>query len=144
MRARMEQAEAARGAAPKVMPTLQEAVSGNLDRLEREGELRGAMLYHYRSTQRRWVTPELGALPVDQVTPRLVGQIIAKAKEAGRSNAVIDGVRHPIRAAYERLIADEVLPASFANPGTDLSEWIGKKRQKKQKRVALCQGVLLA
>jgi hypothetical protein len=71
---------------------------------------------------------------VDQVTPRLVGQIIAKAKEAGRSNAVIDGVRHPIRVAYERLIADEVLPASFANPGTDLSEWIGKKRQKKQKR----------
>ena len=134
IRRRLEDADAARGAAPKVYPTLAAAVAENLTRLEREGELRGATLYRYRSTQRLWVAPHIGDMPVDQVTRKMVGTLIAKVKEAGRSNAVSDGVRHPIRATYERLLADEVLPAGFPNPGSELSEWIGKKRQKKQKR----------
>src|SRR5207247_1769660 len=42
IRRRLEEAETARSAPPKVYPTLSDAVATNLDRLERAGELRGA------------------------------------------------------------------------------------------------------
>src|SRR5687768_15011626 len=57
IRRRLEAADAARGATPKVYPTLAAAVADNLTRLEREGELRGATIYRYKGTQRKWVTP---------------------------------------------------------------------------------------
>jgi integrase len=132
IRRRLDDAQAARGQAPKVYPTLADAVAANLDRLEREAELRGATLYRYRSTQRLWVTPRIGSVTVDRVTRKLVGEVISAVKEAGKSNAIIDGVRHPIKATFARLIADGVLPAEFPNPGAELGEWIGKKRQQKQ------------
>jgi integrase len=133
IRRRLEDAQAARGQAPKVYPTLADAVAANLDRLEREAELRGATLYRYRSTQRLWVTPRIGSVTVDRVTRKLVGEVISAVKEAGKSNAIIDGVRHPIKATFARLIAEGVLPAEFPNPGAELGEWIGKKRQKRQR-----------
>jgi integrase len=136
IRRRLEEANAARGAEPKVMPTLADAVAMNLTRLEREAELRGATLYRYRSTQKLWVTPRIGSTPVDRVTRKLVGEVITAVKEAAKSNAVIDSVRHPIKATFARLIADGVLPADFVNPGAELGEYIGRRRQKKQKHDA--------
>jgi len=48
--------------------------------------------------------------------------------------AVIDAVRHPIKATFERLVHDEVLSQQFVNPGNDLGEWVGKRMQKPVKR----------
>jgi integrase len=133
IRRRLDEAETGRGQAPKQLPSLREAITSNLERLERTGELRGATLVRYRSAQRLWVPAHVGALAVDRITRKMVGEIIETVKSAGKSNALIDGVRHPIKATFARLIADGTLPAEFLNPGAELGEWIGRKRQKKQK-----------
>jgi hypothetical protein len=106
IRRRLDEADAVRGQAPTIYPSLADAVAANLDRLEREAELRDATLYRYRSTQRLWVTPRIGTFTVDRVTRKVVGEVIAAVKEAGKSNAIIDGVRHPIKATFARLIAE--------------------------------------
>lgn len=112
-------------------PTLREALPPWLERQARAGEIRASTERIYRNCLRRWgyghPLPDgraLGDVPVDAVTREMLGGMIRRIREAGRSMAIIEGVRSPLRAYYADLIETKVLPGP--NPAGDLKHFVGK------------------
>ena len=62
----------------------------------------------------------------------MLGAVILRVKEAGRSLAIIEGIRNPLRGYYAELIETKVLRGP--NPAGDLKFFIGKRADKKRLR----------
>src|SRR5262249_41657734 len=71
----------------------------------------------------------LGDVPVDAVTREMLGGLIRRIREAGRSMAIVEGVRSPLRAYFADLIETKTLPGP--NPAADLKHFIGKGANRK-------------
>jgi integrase len=123
-------------------PTLREALPGWIDRQERAGQIRGGTPSSYRSRLTTWVYPQglqegrlLGDVPVNQVTREQFGAVIRRVREAGRSMAIVNGIRNPLKGYFAELIETKVLSAP--NPALDLRFFIGKRGRRKAKGKAL-------
>jgi integrase len=123
-------------------PTLRQALPDWLRRQELAGEIRGSTPASYRSRLSTWVYPHvlpdgrlLGDQPVNQVTREQIGAVIRQVREAGRSMAIIEGIRNPLKGYFAELIETKALPGP--NPAADLKYFIGKRAQRKTKGGAL-------
>jgi hypothetical protein len=96
----------ARSAAPSVtsFPTLRVALDEWIDGQVKMGDLRESTAKSYRSRLRVWCYPTVGDLPVDQVTREQLGACIRAIREAGRSSAIVRGIRNPLSKFYEHLV----------------------------------------
>jgi integrase len=119
-------------------PTLREALPAWIDAQERAGEIRGGTPAAYHSRVATWVLPHaladgrlLGDLPVNLVTREMLGAVILRVKEAGRSLAIIEGIRNPLRGFYANLIETKTLEGP--NPGADLKFFVGKRAHRRAK-----------
>ena len=90
---------------------LRDALPVWLDGQARAGEIRASTARSYLARLRVWCDPHpladgrvLGDVPVVEVTREMLGAMIRQIREAGRSLAVIEGVRNPLRAYYADLI----------------------------------------
>jgi integrase len=95
--------------------------------------------YESRSRLATWVFPFqlpdgrlLGDLPVNQVTREMIGAVIWRVKESGRSLAIIEGIRNPLRGYYAAMIETKMLAGP--NPAADLKFFIGKQTQKRARQ----------
>ncbi len=134
---RQARAERAVAPVPVELPKLRDALPEWIDRQERAGEIRGGTPKSYRSRLATWVDPFqlpdgrlLGDLPVNQVTREMIGAVIWRVKEAGRSLAIIEGIRNPLRGYYASLIEMKALKGP--NPAADLKFFIGKRAYRKR------------
>lgn len=114
-----------------MFPRLRDALPGWLERQVQAGEIRASTACSYRNRLRGWCYPHvlsdgrlLGDVPVNEVTREQLGGAIRRIREAGKSMAVIEGIRNPLRAHYADLIETKVLPGP--NPAADLKHFIGK------------------
>jgi hypothetical protein len=120
-------------------PRLQDALTDWIARQEQSGEMRPSTARAYRSRLRTWLYPHtlkdgsiLGDKPVDQVTREQIGAVIRRVREAGRSLAVINAIRNPVRCYFATLIdQDKLLPGP--NPAADLRAFIGKGLHRKKR-----------
>lgn len=129
----------ARGEAPSPppqYPRFRDALPIWVHRREHSGEIRGSTAKAYRSRLATWVYPfqlpdgrVLGELPVNQVTREMLGAVILRVKELGRSLAIIEAIRNPLRGYYAELIETKAL--SGPNPAVDLKFFIGKGAHRK-------------
>jgi integrase len=127
---------------PVEYPRLRDALPEWVERLERSREVRASTAKAYRSRLAAWVYSHalpggrlLGDLPVNQVTREMLGAVIWRVKEAGRSLAIIEGIRNPMRSYFQSLIETKTLPGP--NPAADLKYFIGRGAHKKaRQRVA--------
>jgi integrase len=115
----------------RAFPRLRDALPVWLERQAQAGEIRASTARSYRARLRVWCEPHplpdgraLGDLPVNEITREMVGAMIRRIRESGRSLAVIDGVRNPLRSYYADLI--ETKAFSGLNPAADLKHFIGK------------------
>ena len=106
-------------------PALREALATWIERQERTGEIRVSTGMAYRSRLATWVYPHplpdgrhLGDLAVNQVTREHLGAVIRRVREAGRSLAIVEGIRNPLRGYYADAIETKALPGP--NPASDL------------------------
>ena len=123
------------------LPRLRDNLPDWISRQERSGEIRPSTARAYRSRLATWVYPYvlpdglvLGDLPVNQVTREMIGGVIWRVKEAGRSLAIIEAIRNPLRGYFASLIETKVLPGP--NPAGDLRYFIGKGAHRKARRHA--------
>jgi len=72
----------------------------------------------------------LGDVPVNLVTREHIGAVIWRVKAAGRSIAIIDAIRNPLRSYYAAQIETKALPGP--NPAADLKFFIGKRLARKK------------
>jgi integrase len=119
-------------------PRLRDALPEWIDRQERAGEIRGGTPKGYTSRLAVWVYPfalpdgrVLGDLPVNEVTRQMLGAVIRHARESGRSLAIIEGIRNPLRGYFQSLIENEQLSKGAPNPAADLRYFIGKGAHRK-------------
>jgi integrase len=126
-------------AVPLTYPPVREALPEWLARQERAGEIRASTAKAYRSRLATWVYPHvlpdgrsLGDVPVHQVTREMLGAVIWRVKEAGRSLAVIEAIRNPLRGYFASLIETKTLAGP--NPAADLKYFIGKGAHRKARR----------
>jgi integrase len=117
-------------------PRLRDALPEWIDRKERAGDIRGSTPKSYKSRLVTWVYPHLlpdgrllGDLPVNAITREMLGAVILRVKEAGRSLGIIEGIRNPLRGYYAELIETKVLPGP--NPAADLRFFVGKRAHRK-------------
>jgi integrase len=125
-------------APPSVFPTLRVALPAWLDGQARAGEIRESTARSYRKRLAKWCYPHilpdgraLGDLSVDVVTREMLGGVIRQIREAGRSLAIIEGVRNPLRRYYDDLI--ETKQFTGLNPAADLKHFVGKDSHRKAK-----------
>lgn len=130
------QRETAGATAPVDFPRLSDALPLWIERQERAGEIRGGTPKAYRSRLGTWVYPHvladgrlLGDVPVNGVTREMLGAVIRRVREAGRSLAIVEGIRNPLRGYYAELIETKVLPGP--NPAADLKFFVGKHANRK-------------
>jgi integrase len=130
--------EKARAVAPVTpsYPRLRDALPAWIDGQVQASEFRLSTANLYRGMLSGWVyrhpLPDgrvLGDLPVDQVTREMLGAVIRKAKEAGRSRALIGCLRNPLKRFYTMLIETKTLPGP--NPAGDLKVFVGKFKKSK-------------
>jgi len=120
------------------LPRPRDALPEWINLQERSGEIRPSTAKAYRSRLVTWVYPHvlpdglLGDLPVDEVTREMLGTIILRVKEAGRSLAIIEAIRNPLRGFYASLI--ELKTLRGPNPAADLKFFIGRGAHRKAKR----------
>jgi integrase len=142
-RLRLGQVEVLRPAAPPptatAYPKLCDALPEWVERKARAGDIRGSTPKAYKSRLATWVYPHalpdgrvLGDLPVNGVTREMLGAVLLRVKEAGRSLGIIEGIRNPLRGYYAELIETKVLPGP--NPAADLKFFIGKRADKSRLR----------
>jgi integrase len=119
-------------------PTLRQALPEWLDRQVRAGEIRGGTPAAYRSRLSTWVYPHvlpdgrlLGDQPVNHVTREQIGAVIRRVRESGRSLAIVEGIRNPLKGYFAELIEIKALPGP--NPAGDLRFFIGKRAHRKTK-----------
>jgi integrase len=112
-------------------PRLRDALPEWLERQARAGEIRASTERLYRGRLRLWCyahpLPDgraLGDVTVDAVTREMLGAMIRRIREAGRSMAIIEGVRNPLRSYFADLIETKVLSAP--NPAADLKHFVGR------------------
>jgi integrase len=122
-------------------PTLEDAVPTWIKRKAQAGDIRGATPKAYASRLRTWVYPfelqdgrRLGAVPVDQVTREMLGAVILRVKEAGRSLAIIEAIRNPLRGYFAEMIEMKTLPGP--NPAADLKFFVGRRGKKRRPSLA--------
>jgi integrase len=109
--------------APGSMPALRDAFEEWVARLEKSGDVRPATAFSYRSTFRAWTGPRIGGVPTDLVTRAQVGAVVSEARTAGRSRAVVEHLRGPLK----RMFADLVERGLVAqNPAADLAHFVGR------------------
>src|SRR5262245_2236319 len=127
---------------PITFPRLRDALPDWIDRQQRAGEIRASTAVSYRSRLAKWAylhsLPDgrlLGDLSVNEVTREMLGAVIWRVKEAGRSLAVMEAIRNPLRGYYTSLIETEVFPGP--NPAADLRYFIGKGAHLKARRSAM-------
>jgi hypothetical protein len=133
----MEALRRARTTAPaptptSTYPTVREALPEFLARQVQAGEIRASTANQYRRRLATWAYPLLGDVTVDTVTRERIGQVIRKIREAGRSMAIVDGVRNPLKTYLADLIESKVLPGP--NPAADLKHFIGRAQRKPRRR----------
>ena len=116
-------------------PALREALPNWIERQERTGEIRVSTGMAYRSRLATWVYPHplpdgrlLGDVAVSHVTREHLGAVIRRVREAGRSLAIVEGIRNPLRGYYADAIETKALPGP--NPAADLRHFIGKHAQR--------------
>jgi integrase len=121
------------------LPRLRDALPEWIGRQERANEIRRSTAKAYRSRLATWAYPHvlsdgrlLGDLPVNTVTREMIGAVIWRVREAGRSLAIIEAIRNPIRCYYASLIETKVLPGP--NPAGDFRYFIGKGAHRKARR----------
>lgn len=142
----IRQARSHREAAPPAIesptfPTLRTALPAWIERQARAGEIRGGTPAAYRSRLSTWVyqhgLPDgrlLGDLPVDVVTREMLGAVIHRVREAGRSIAIVEGIRNPLKGYYAELIETKVLRGP--NPAGDLKFFVGKRAHRRARSSA--------
>jgi integrase len=142
----IRKARAQRAAAPVVVevvafPRLRDALPAWLEGQERAGEIRGGTPFAYRSRLATWVYPHtlpdgrlLGDLPVNQVTREMIGAVIRRVREAGRSLSIVEGCVNPLRGFYTDLLETKALgPNPGPNPAADLKHFVGKHAYRNRK-----------
>jgi len=136
-RARCER-EVSAATADAQFPTLRDALPAWIDKQALAGEIRGATPTAYKGRLKTWVYPHalpdgrvLGELPANLVTREMLGAVIRRVREAGRSLAIIEGIRNPLRGYYAELI--ETKAFSGPNPAADLKFFIGKHAHRRQR-----------
>jgi integrase len=112
-------------------PRLRDALPEWVERQARAGEIRASTARIYRDRLRLWCYPHplvdgrtLGDVRADAVTREMLGAMIRRIREAGRSMAIVEGVRNPLRSYFADLVETKVLPGP--NPAADLKHFIGK------------------
>lgn len=118
-------------------PRLREALPEWIDRKTRAGDIRGSTPKSYKSRLKTSAYPHvlpdgrlLGDLRVNEVSREMLGAVILRVKEAGRSLAIIEAIRNPLRGYYAEQIETKVLPGP--NPAADLKFFVGKRMHKRQ------------
>jgi hypothetical protein len=107
----LRRARAERDAAPAAdlptFPTLREALPAWLQRQALTGEIRGGTPKAYLGRLARWAFPHvlpdgrmLGDIPVNLVTREMIGAVILRAREAGRSLGTLKAIRNPLVRYY--------------------------------------------
>ena len=116
---------------PVTYPSLREALPAWIAGQAQAGDIRQSTAKMYRTRCATWVYPHalpdgrrLGDLPVNEVAREMLGAVIRRVKEAGRSMAIIDGIRNPLRGYFQHLIETRVMPGP--NPAGDLKFFVGK------------------
>jgi integrase len=122
-------------------PRLRDALPEWLERQAQAGEIRASTERLYRARLRGWCYPcplpdgrSLGDVSINTVTREMLGAMIRRIRESGRSLAIIEGVRNPLRSYYADLIETKVLPGP--NPAADLKHFIGKGAHRKARQRA--------
>lgn len=137
----IRQARAHRAVPPPEVqyPRLRDALPEWIESQTRQGEIRASTALAYRSRLATWAYPYrlpdgrlLGELPVNHVTREMIGAVIWRVKEAGRSLAIIEAIRNPLRSYFASLIETKALPG--ANPASDLRYFVGKGAHRKARR----------
>jgi integrase len=102
------------------------------------GNLRASTGAAYRSRCATWLLPHalpdgraLGDLPVDTVPREMLGGVMEAIKAAGKSLAIIEGVRNPVKGYYTALIEHKTLPGP--NPAGDLRYFVGRHAHRKHR-----------
>ena len=138
---RQARAQAAPSPEPVPFPTLRAALPAWIERQERAGEIRVSTGMAYRSRLATWVYPHplpdgrlLGDVAVNHVTREILGAVIRRAREAGRSLAIVEGIRNPLRGYYADAIETKALPGP--NPAGDLRHFVGKRAHRKARESA--------
>jgi len=142
LRSAREQREAAPAPAPPTaFPLLRDAVSEWIDREARAGEIRTSTANIYRARLKTWGFAfkvaggrALGDVPINEVTREMIGAAIRHVRESGRSLAIVEGIRNPLRGFFQSLIETKVLPGP--NPAADLKFFIGKGAHKRSRATA--------
>src|SRR5437870_1587438 len=136
--ARAQRADAPTTPAPEY-PRLRDALPEWVSRQERSSEIRASTAKAYKSRLATWVYPHslpdgrlLGDLPVNQVIREQIGAVIWRVKEAGRSLAIIEAIRNPLRGYFASLIETKALQGP--NPAGDLGYFVGKGAHRKARR----------
>jgi integrase len=136
---RQARAEAAPAPEPVQFPALRAALPAWIERQERAGEIRVNTGMAYRSRLATWVYPHtlpdgrlLGDMAVNHVTRELLGAVIRRVREAGRSLAIVEGIRNPLRGYYADAIETKALPGP--NPAGDLRHFVGKRAHRKARQ----------
>ncbi len=118
-------------AASPMFPMLREALPQWIEGQALARDIRLSTAKMYRTRCSTWVYPHplpdgrlLGDLPVDLVTREMLGGVVRRVKEAGRSMAIIEQIRNPLRGYFQSLIETKVLPGP--NPAADLKYFVGK------------------
>ena len=140
----LEAIRKARASAPVTpsYPTLREALPEWIDSQVRAGEFRRSTVRMYTGAVTRWVFPhvladgrKLGDVRLDEVTREQLGEVIRLAKEAGRSRALLNCIRNPIKGYYDMLIETKTFPGP--NPAGDLKYFLGRGADKRAKATPL-------
>ena len=114
----------ARTESAKTYAPLREALPTFLAEQVTLGNLRASSARVYRSRLERWAYPELGAIPWNLITREDVGAAILAARRAGKSRAVIEGIRGPLTKFYQWQMHAHRWPGP--NPAAELSFFVGK------------------
>jgi hypothetical protein len=138
IRAARAQRAAAQPVAAPTFPTLRDALTAWVDRLEQTAEIRASSAICYRSRLQKWVFPHqlkdgrtLGDVAVNLVTREMLGAVIWRVKEAGRSLAIVGAIRHPLKSYFQSLVETKELST---NPAADLRYFVGKGLRRKGSR----------
>jgi integrase len=129
----------AAAAAPAVaFPRLRDALPEWITAKVEAGDLRASTGKSYRSRCVTWLFPHvlpdgraIGDLPVNAVERAMIGAVIEAVKRAGKSMAIVEGIRNPVKGYYESLIEHGTLAGP--NPAADLRYFVGKQAIKKRR-----------
>jgi integrase len=134
----IRQARAARATVTPApaFPPLREALPAWIDRQTLAGEIRGGTPRAYRSRLTTWFYPSplpdgraLGDLRADELTREMIGAVIRRVRESGRSLAIIQGIRNPLSGYYRDLIETKQLAGP--SPASELRHFIGRRANRK-------------